>query len=90
MNPHDDKAARQQAEHAKATLHELGLSDRDAAALAAAQTPELLHRLRAYRAERPAPRLAGRTVILVDDGVATGATARAAAEGWRATIVLDV
>jgi putative phosphoribosyl transferase len=66
-----------------ATLHELGLSDRDAAALAAEQTPELLHRLRAYRAERPAPRLAGRTVILVDDGVATGATARAAARAAR-------
>jgi len=62
-----------------ATLRELGLSERDAAALAAAQDPELSPRLSAYRAEQPAPRLAGRTVILVDDGVATGATARAAA-----------
>jgi putative phosphoribosyl transferase len=77
-----------------AALRELGLSDRDAAALAAAQPPELLRRIRAYRAERPAPRLAGCAVILVDDGVATGATARAAARAARkrhaAKVVLAV
>jgi putative phosphoribosyl transferase len=77
-----------------AALRELGLRDRDAAALAAAQTPDLLNRLRAYHAERPPPRLAGRTVILVDDGVATGATARAAAwAAWKrhaAKVVLAV
>ncbi|UQX04533.1 phosphoribosyltransferase family protein [Streptomyces sp. RerS4] len=38
-----------------------------------------LHRREAlYRRGRPAPDLAGRTVILVDDGLATGVTARAA------------
>ncbi|MEU6238179.1 phosphoribosyltransferase family protein, partial [Kitasatospora sp. NPDC047058] len=31
-----------------------------------------------YRQGRPAPRLAGRTVVLVDDGVATGVTVHAA------------
>ncbi|RIQ22539.1 phosphoribosyltransferase [Jiangella rhizosphaerae] len=37
-------------------------------------------RERRLRGERPPPRLAGRTVVLVDDGIATGATMRAAAE----------
>ncbi|MFD0331613.1 phosphoribosyltransferase family protein [Streptacidiphilus monticola] len=31
-----------------------------------------------YRGSRPAPDLRGRTVVIVDDGIATGATARAA------------
>ncbi len=39
--------------------------------------------MRAYRANRPFPELQGRTVILVDDGVATGATARAAERSAR-------
>jgi putative phosphoribosyl transferase len=66
-----------------AALREVGLSDSDAAALAERQSPELASRIRAYRAERPPPKLAGRTVILVDDGVATGATVRAAARAAR-------
>lgn len=39
---------------------------------------ELRRREVAYRGDRPAVRLAGRTVVLVDDGLATGATMRAA------------
>jgi predicted phosphoribosyltransferase len=39
---------------------------------------ELARREQAYRAGRPALDLAGRTVVIVDDGVATGATARVA------------
>jgi putative phosphoribosyl transferase len=39
--------------------------------------------VRAYRGDRPFPDVSGRTVILVDDGVATGATARAAARTAR-------
>ncbi len=39
---------------------------------------ELQRRDRAYRGERPAPAVAGQRVILVDDGLATGATMRAA------------
>ncbi|WP_205629240.1 phosphoribosyltransferase family protein [Jiangella muralis] len=35
---------------------------------------------RLLRGDRPPPRLEGRTVVLVDDGIATGATVRAAAE----------
>ncbi len=66
-----------------AALREVGLSDTDAVALAERQSPELEDRIRAYRAERPPPKLAGRIAILVDDGVATGATARAAARAVR-------
>ena len=59
-----------------------------------AQQAELERRERLYRGGRPAPVLAGRTVILVDDGIATGATVRAAIEVVRAqkpeSIVLAV
>jgi predicted phosphoribosyltransferase len=40
----------------------------------ARQTQEISRRLAEYRGERPSPDLAGKVVILVDDGVATGAT----------------
>jgi putative phosphoribosyl transferase len=42
------------------------------------EQPELERRLRAYRGDRPAVPVAGRTVILVDDGLATGASMDAA------------
>lgn len=44
---------------------------------------ELERRDRAYRGDRPAPVIEDRTVILVDDGLATGSTMRAAAEAVR-------
>jgi putative phosphoribosyl transferase len=44
---------------------------------------ELARRETAYREGRPAPLLRGRTVILADDGVATGATMEAAARAVR-------
>ncbi len=44
----------------------------------ALQRLELDRRERLYRSGRPAPALRGRVVVLVDDGIATGATARAA------------
>lgn len=44
---------------------------------------ELARRERIYRGNRAAPAVEGRTVILIDDGLATGATMRAAAEGIR-------
>ncbi|WP_046469596.1 phosphoribosyltransferase family protein [Allosalinactinospora lopnorensis] len=43
-----------------------------------AERAELARRLEVYRGSRAAPRLTGRDVIVVDDGVATGGTARAA------------
>jgi putative phosphoribosyl transferase len=44
---------------------------------------ELVRRERAYRGERPYPALDGRRVVLVDDGLATGATMRAAVAAVR-------
>ncbi|WP_150240873.1 phosphoribosyltransferase family protein [Nocardiopsis quinghaiensis] len=44
----------------------------------AAERDELDRRRRVYRGERPGPRIAGRDCVVVDDGVATGGTARAA------------
>jgi putative phosphoribosyl transferase len=47
------------------------------------QRAELERRERLYRAGRPAPELRGRTVILVDDGLATGSTMLAAVRSAR-------
>jgi putative phosphoribosyl transferase len=44
---------------------------------------ELARRERLYRGSRPAPRLGGRTAILVDDGLATGSSMRVAVEALR-------
>jgi predicted phosphoribosyltransferase len=49
----------------------------------AKEIQELKRREDRYRGERPFPKLQGRTVILVDDGLATGATMRAAAQAVR-------
>ena len=46
--------------------------------VAATESQELARREQTYREGRPAPHVAGQTVILVDDGIATGATMRAA------------
>ncbi len=62
---------------------EVGLADEDVAALGEREAVELARRVRAYRGGRPMPDLAGRTAIVVDDGVATGATAHAAARAAR-------
>ena len=51
--------------------------------VAAREACELERREREYRGGRPAPELRGRTVILVDDGLATGSTMRAAARALR-------
>lgn len=52
-------------------------------AVAARELRELERRERAYRDDRPAPDVQGRTVILVDDGIATGSTMKAAIEALR-------
>jgi predicted phosphoribosyltransferase len=51
--------------------------------VAAQELEELRRRERLYRGDRPSPELAGHCVILVDDGLATGATMRAAIQGLR-------
>jgi putative phosphoribosyl transferase len=53
-------------------------------AVARQELAELERREREYRHGRPAPDLHNRTVILVDDGLATGSTMRAAVEAVRA------
>jgi putative phosphoribosyl transferase len=47
-------------------------------AVAAREGQELERREREYRDERPAPEVRDRTIILIDDGLATGASMRAA------------
>lgn len=51
--------------------------------ITARETAEVERRLRYFRGERPEPDVGGRTAILVDDGLATGVTARAAVEALR-------
>ncbi|WP_404960069.1 phosphoribosyltransferase family protein [Streptomyces sp. 147326] len=56
----------------------------DLAAVEHAEEAELARQARRFRGDRPRVALAGRTVIVVDDGIATGATAAAACEVVRA------
>lgn len=72
----------------------LNLPPEQIAKVAEEELKELDRRLHAYRAGRPPIEVRGRTVILVDDGVATGSSARAAIEALRqlspAKIILAV
>ncbi|MDB5307246.1 MAG: putative phosphoribosyl transferase [Gemmataceae bacterium] len=52
-------------------------------AVTAGEQRELERRERLYRGDRPPPDVCGRTVILVDDGLATGSTMRAAVRALR-------
>ncbi|KRV48914.1 erythromycin esterase [Wenjunlia vitaminophila] len=56
----------------------LGISADVIEQVAQREGEELLRRERLYREGRPVPELTGRTVLLVDDGLATGASMRAA------------
>jgi putative phosphoribosyl transferase len=59
-------------------ISRLGITAAELAAVAAAEHAEADRRARRYRAQRPPVPVRGRTAIIVDDGLATGYTARAA------------
>ena len=64
-------------------IRDMGVSDVYLNVVTAAQRAEARRREVKFRGSRPPPRVAGRTVILVDDGLATGATMRAAVRSLR-------
>jgi len=68
----------------EALLRDLGLGEEDLEDIRARERAELERREHAYRDARPMPDLAGKTVVLVDDGIATGATMVAAVSAVRA------
>ncbi len=60
-----------------------GVSESEFNAIRDEQLAEIERRRKLYLGDRPHPQIAGRTVIVVDDGVATGATTRAALRATR-------
>jgi putative phosphoribosyl transferase len=65
-------------------IRHIGLSSDVIDAVSERERAELARRERLYRGDRPDRRLAGKTVIVVDDGLATGASMRAAIAAVRA------
>ena len=59
-------------------IERMGVPSRYIETERAYQQEEIERRLARYRGERPPPQLSGKTVILTDDGIATGATTLAA------------
>jgi putative phosphoribosyl transferase len=64
-------------------IRDLNIPESTIDRVAAREEEELRRRERAYRGDKPAPEIAGRTVILVDDGLATGSTMKAAIAALR-------
>lgn len=67
----------------RASVRMAGMTDADLATVIERESAELLRREHRYRSGRAPLDVRGRTVILVDDGVATGVTARAAIASLR-------
>jgi putative phosphoribosyl transferase len=66
-----------------AAVYELDIPKSVIDAVAREEERELQRRERAYRGHGESPAIAGKTVILVDDGIATGSTMRAACRALR-------
>ncbi|SFR74547.1 putative phosphoribosyl transferase [Marinobacter daqiaonensis] len=64
-------------------LRRIPVSDDQIERVADKEQAELERRETTYRGDRPLPEIEGRTVVLVDDGIATGATMRAAMQACR-------
>jgi len=64
-------------------IRRLGITDEYVDRITAQEVAEVERRLRYFRGGRPEPEVGGRTAILVDDGLATGVTARAALEALK-------
>ena len=60
-----------------------GVSEEDFQAVCDQELAEIERRRKLYLGDRPHPQIAGRTVIVIDDGIATGATTRAALRATR-------
>ncbi|RZF25690.1 phosphoribosyltransferase [Paraburkholderia sp. UYCP14C] len=67
----------------RSVLRQLEVSDAQLAAVIARERAELARRELAYRGETPPVTVQGKTVIVVDDGLATGASMHAAIEALR-------
>src|SRR5918997_1737901 len=67
----------------KDVLRRLGISEDYVEQITAQELAEVRRRLRYFRGGRPETEVAGRTPILVDDGLATRGTARAAVQALR-------
>jgi predicted phosphoribosyltransferase len=65
-------------------VQSLNISDEEIARVAAQEQRELQRREIAYRGDRPELDVSNQTALLVDDGLATGASMRAAAVGLKA------
>jgi putative phosphoribosyl transferase len=61
----------------------VGASEEEIAAIRAREEAELARRVARYRGGRPLPDLAGRNLVIVDDGIATGSTMRTAVRALR-------
>lgn len=64
-------------------IRQLNISEKTIDKVAGEERKELQRREQAYRGDRPAPQVRDRQVILVDDGIATGATMRSAVKALK-------
>ncbi|MBT9582987.1 phosphoribosyltransferase [bacterium] len=67
------------------TMRQVGVEEDEVEGIVPLKAAEVAERVQLFRGDRPAPQLTGRTVLMVDDGIATGATVRASLQALQAT-----